>query len=136
MMAILFMPSRNADASEVAGLGPVMLGMNISEVRQVLGKPRFVKTLSGFLRTELTYSGLSVQFDEGDLVAGVESTSSRYCFDEWLCPGMAYSSAQAAGMSHGARYRDGQLEIYGDGCWISAAPHAGNIKRVRLSCEP
>jgi len=117
-------------------VGPIKLGDSISQVEKSLGKPLSVKRLEGFIVREFYYRGIKVQFDESNIVAGIESAGSNYCFDDWLCPGMSFDAVKKFGETHGARYLKGELLVYGDGCWISATPKDGKVGVVSLKCEP
>jgi len=59
MVATLFASSAHAGASEVASMGPVVLGMSVAQVIEVMGKPKSARELDGFVTREVTYSGWS-----------------------------------------------------------------------------
>ena len=113
--------------------------MSADSVEKILGSPpKTTSNKQGFIAKEFDYDRLVVSFDEDMSVAGIESHSPKYCFKQWLCPGI--SEAMVKSRMPGGKFvvagKKGKLTIYDDSCWADITSSHGSIESVAILCQP
>lgn len=125
-----------ARAENVLSLGGISVGDERKDVMSALGRPRRSETQDGFVRTEFGYDHLRVGFDESGLVVEVVSRNPKFCFEDWLCPGMKASIAKGEAVSRGADVSAREITVLGDSCWIVGRLDGRLVSAVELKCQP
>jgi hypothetical protein len=124
-----------------ASLGGVSLGDSRAAVEAKLGEPPRREKTGDVVDPQYHYAGLVVGFlAEGDRsVAHVRSTSTTYCSDTGVCPGM--STARATAVLNAAYGRvqlvngDNQINVQIDTCWLNIHVARGRVEWLALNCQ-